>query len=165
MKRLASKSSGTLFGARIFKVNKKKLLFIVALLLLAWPVGKAVHFLGYYAVFSFLDFCGAEEFERRRSLDGRFIAKSYIYDCGATARSTWRVALASSDDPEDFEDVFGGDVRGPVRVQWVGPATLSVKAGAAYRRDDRKIYLREDEWSAVQILFVNMDLPSRPEQP
>jgi hypothetical protein len=142
------------------KINK--VLIAAALLLLAWPVGYGVYILGYSVIFSMLDFCGVEEVERLKSQDGRFEAMVYIHDCGATTSSTWRVALASADDPDEFVDVFGGDVRGPMQVLWKAPAVLSVKAGAAYRRDDSEIYKRLEEWNGVRVLYVNMDRPQTP---
>jgi len=139
------------------KINK--FLIAVVLLLLSVPVGYAVLIVVFFATGGIFGDCGVEEVERRKSQDGRFEAMIYMHDCGATTRATWRVSLASSDEPEKFEDVFGGDVRGPVQIQWQGPSALSVKAGAAYRRDDSEIYLRQEEWNGVRILYVNMDRP------
>lgn len=70
-------------------------------------------------------------------------------DCGATTHATWRVALTSSGNSQEFGDVFGGDVRGPVRVRWTDPVTLSVKADAIYRR--RATGQQPAEWTAGRL--------------
>ena len=110
-------------------VSATKAIIGVAMLLLSVPAGYALFMVAFFASGGIFGDCGVNEVNRSKSPDGQFEALVYMHDCGATTRATWRVALAYSDDPEDFEDVFGGDVRGPLRVHWTGAFQFECEGG------------------------------------
>jgi len=82
-----------------------------------------------------------------KSPDGRFVAVSFIRDCGATTDFSPQVYLRRADQKTDETgNIFIGDHSDKITISWESSNSLIISS-------DCKVISRKDEFEGIRIVF------------